>query len=169
VDFLYFFGSGRFTLAQLMSSSLFLLPGATSPSTDVATPPRRVVLPLYEAKMSSLPSLYLLVMLCPVASSLQPKSKYWIHITTTLHCYKKIISTLITLVTTQSHLYFTSSLAKAPYHLSFTHCRRSLSSTSYAHHPSAQWHLWWWINRPLSLSEQLIDTWIHVNIRYFEI
>jgi hypothetical protein len=36
--------------------------------------------------------------------------------TPTLCCYKKIISTLVTLPTTQSCLYFASSLARAPRH-----------------------------------------------------
>jgi hypothetical protein len=40
--------------------------------------------------------------------------------TSTLHCYKKIISTLVTLPTTQSHLHFVSSLARAPRHRSST-------------------------------------------------
>jgi hypothetical protein len=43
------------------------------------------------------------------------------HPTPTLHCYKKVISTLSTLPTTQSHLYFVSSLAIAPRHRKSTH------------------------------------------------
>jgi hypothetical protein len=38
-------------------------------------------------------------------------------LTPTLHCYKKVISTLVTLLTTQSCLYFASSLAAViPFH-----------------------------------------------------
>jgi hypothetical protein len=48
----------------------------------------------------------------------------------TLYYYKKIISILITLTTTQSYLHFTSSLARAPRNRSSTHHRRSLSSFS---------------------------------------
>jgi hypothetical protein len=58
------------------------------------------------------------------------------HPTPTLHCYKKIISTMATLPTTQPRLYFTSSLARAPHHQSSTHCYHSLSPMSHAHHPS---------------------------------
>jgi hypothetical protein len=60
--------------------------------------------------------------------------------TPTLHCYKKIISVLATFPTTQPHLYFASSLAKAPRYQSSTYRRRSLSPLSHVHHPSAQRH-----------------------------
>jgi hypothetical protein len=50
-------------------------------------------------------------------------------LTSTLHFYKKIISTLVTLPITQSRLYFASSLVRAPrhrsstcHHLFFHHC-----------------------------------------------
>jgi hypothetical protein len=58
--------------------------------------------------------------------------------TPTLHCYKKIISTLTTLSTNQLCLHFVSSLARAPRHRSSTRRHRSLSLMSHAHHPSAQ-------------------------------
>jgi hypothetical protein len=54
--------------------------------------------------------------------------------TPTLHCYKNIISTLTTLHITQSRLYFTSSLAKAPCHRSSTYRRRFLSPLSHVYH-----------------------------------
>jgi hypothetical protein len=60
------------------------------------------------------------------------------HPTLTLNCYKKIISTLVTLPTTQSHFYFASSLERAPRHQSSTCRRRSISSVSHIHRPSAQ-------------------------------
>jgi hypothetical protein len=56
----------------------------------------------------------------------------------TLHCYKKVISTLVILPTTQLHLHFASSLARAPRYRSFTHRHRSLSPSSHAYRPSAQ-------------------------------
>jgi hypothetical protein len=57
--------------------------------------------------------------------------------TPTLHCYKKIISILITLPTTQLRLHFASSLARTPRHRSSTHCHRSLSPLPHAHRSSA--------------------------------
>jgi hypothetical protein len=53
-----------------------------------------------------------------------------------LHCYKNVILTLTTILITQSHLYFTSSLARAPSHWSPTHHHRSISSLSHTHRPS---------------------------------
>jgi hypothetical protein len=63
--------------------------------------------------------------------------------THTIHCYKKTISILITLPTTQLHLNFGSSIARASRHQSPTSCRRSLSLPSHAHRPFAQWHPRW--------------------------
>jgi hypothetical protein len=62
--------------------------------------------------------------------------------TPTLHYYKKVISTLVTLPTTQSRLHFASTLARAPHHRSSTHRHRSFSPSSHMHHPSAQRHSW---------------------------
>jgi hypothetical protein len=68
--------------------------------------------------------------------------------TITLHCYKKIISTLVTLPTTQPCLHFASSLASASCHRSsICHCR-FLSPLSHGYCPSAQWHSRWQICRP---------------------
>jgi hypothetical protein len=61
-----------------------------------------------------------------------------------LHCYKNIISTLVTLSTTQSRLYFTSSLARAPHHRSSIHRHHSLSLLSHVHHSFTQRHPRWW-------------------------
>jgi hypothetical protein len=58
------------------------------------------------------------------------------HPTPTLHCYKKVISILTTLPTTQPRLHFDSSLARASRNQSSTHHRRSLLSSSHAHRPS---------------------------------
>jgi hypothetical protein len=57
--------------------------------------------------------------------------------TPTLHFYKKIISTLITFPTTQLHLHFIFSLARAPHHQSFTCHHRSLSPWSHTNCPFA--------------------------------
>jgi hypothetical protein len=69
------------------------------------------------------------------------------HLTPTLHYYKKIISILVTLPTTQSHFHFISSIARAPHHRSSTHHRRSLLPLSHVHRPSVQWHLHWQTSR----------------------
>jgi hypothetical protein len=67
--------------------------------------------------------------------------------TSTLQCYKKIISTLITLSITQSYLHFTSFIARAPRHrISICQCY-SLSLLSHTHRPSAQRHPWWGTSR----------------------
>jgi hypothetical protein len=58
--------------------------------------------------------------------------------TLTLYCYKKIISTLVTLPTTQLCLHFVPSLARVPRHQSSTSHRRSLSPMYHIHCPSAQ-------------------------------
>jgi hypothetical protein len=47
--------------------------------------------------------------------------------TPTIHCYKKVISTWATLLTTQPRLHFASSLARAQCHQSSTCSSRSLS------------------------------------------
>jgi hypothetical protein len=62
--------------------------------------------------------------------------------TPTHHCYKKIISTLVTLPTTQPHLHLAFSLAKAPCHRSSTHRHCFLSPLSHTHHLSTQRHPW---------------------------
>jgi hypothetical protein len=80
-----------------------------------------VTLPSHWVKTSSLPPLHLLAMLHPVTSPLEPKLRICITVTgrpPTLHCYKKIISTLITLLITQPSFHFASSLAIAPCHWS---------------------------------------------------
>jgi hypothetical protein len=119
----FIFWPVRFTSVQLVSSPPFPIPSAASPLADVVTPPRRVTLPSYSAKMSSLPLLHLLTKLCPIASPLEPKLKHWIRSTvvgyplwtawlppsTTVK--RSSISTLVTLPTTQLHLHFASSLA----------------------------------------------------------
>jgi hypothetical protein len=132
---------------QLVSYSPFPLSGDASPSTDVATPPCRIMLLFYRFKTSSLHPLHLPIMLRLVASSSRVKIKALnLHHrrwppspdspTLTIHWYKNIILILVTLTTTQSRLYFSSSLARAPRHQSFTRHRRFLSPSSHAHRPS---------------------------------
>jgi hypothetical protein len=88
--------------------------------------------------------------------------------TPTLHCYKKVISTLPTLLISQLCLYFASSLARVPRYRSFTRHHSSFSLSSHAHSPSAQWHQRWWTSRPHFASRA---TYWHVNSRkkYFKI
>jgi hypothetical protein len=64
----------------------------------------------------------------------------------TLHCYKKIISNLDTLLTTQQCLYFASTIARTPYHQKSIR-RHSLSLLFYTYYPSTQRHSRWWISR----------------------
>jgi hypothetical protein len=84
-----------------------------------------------------------------------------------LYCYKKFISTLVTLLITQLRLYFFSSLPRAPRHRSSTlaivpfhrHLMRIVPLHNDTHDDELDDHL--------SLTEQLIDMWIYVK-RYFE-
>jgi hypothetical protein len=74
-----------------------------------------------------------------------------------IHCYKKVISTLITLPITPPRLYFTSSLAKALHHQSsnlppsFPHHHPMLIITPHNDTHDNE------LADSLSLSEQLID------------
>jgi hypothetical protein len=60
--------------------------------------------------------------------------------TPTLHCYEKVISILIILLTTQPCFHFTSSLVRAPCHRSSTRRCCSLLPLSHAHCSSVQRH-----------------------------
>jgi hypothetical protein len=60
------------------------------------------------------------------------------HMTPTVHCFKKVISILITISTIQLCLYVISSLARASRHRSSTHRRCSLLMLSQAYRPSIQ-------------------------------
>jgi hypothetical protein len=113
-----FFGPVRFTSTQLAPSLCFPLPGAASPPTDITTLLHHVTA---SASSSSnawshrLPSQTETEVLNPHHRyrSCSPDSP-----TLTLHCYKKVISILAILNTTQPHLHFASSLARAPHHRS---------------------------------------------------
>jgi hypothetical protein len=86
-------------------------------------------------------------------------------LTLILHCYKKIISILITLPITQPHLHFVFSLARVPCHQSSPRRGRSLLLLSHAHCHSAQWHTQWQTCRPSFAS---LGMWIYLK-RYFKI
>jgi hypothetical protein len=77
-------------------------------------------------------------------------------LTSTLHCYKKIISTLATLPINQQCLHFASSLARAPRHRSSIYHRRSLSPPSHVHCLSIQRHPQWWTSRPFRFPKGLL-------------
>jgi hypothetical protein len=146
------FNPYRFASAQLTSSPPFPLLGAASPPADIATSLHRVTLPSHGAETSLLPLLHLPTMLHHIASPRaetkavnshhrhRPSSLY--RLTPTLYYYKKVISTVSTLSTTQPCLYFVSSLTRAPCHWSSTYHHHSLSLPSHVHHPSTQRHPW---------------------------
>jgi hypothetical protein len=69
-------------------------------------------------------------------------------LTPTLHCYKKVNSTLVTLATTQPRLHFASYLTRAPHRQSSTRRHGSLSLSSHTHHPFTQRHPRWRTSRP---------------------
>jgi ABC-type amino acid transport system permease subunit len=166
---------------QLASSHPFPLSGAAFPLANVVTLSRRVTLPFDWANMSSLPLLHLPIILCPVVSPLKVKLKHWIHSTVVAYSLWTIwlslstaikrssISTLVTLLITQTHLYFVSSLAKLKHHVIraiptavvLFYCCLILiippHNDTYGNK----------VVDPLSLTEQLIDMWIHVK-KYFE-
>jgi hypothetical protein len=118
--FLSFFSPVRFVSIQLASSPPFYLPGSASPPTDVAIPQRHVTLPSHgevavsassfgNALIHRLPSRAETEALNPHHRRRSPSPYRPIP---TLHCYKKIISTLVTLLITQPRLHFVSSLAE---------------------------------------------------------
>jgi hypothetical protein len=88
--------------------------------------------------------------------------------TLTLRCYKKIISTLVTLPTTESCLHFGSSLGRTPCYRSYTHHHCSLSLTSHIHHPSAQRHPRWQTSR-LAFTSWSVYRCVNSQKKYFKI
>jgi hypothetical protein len=133
------------------------------------------MLPSHAVKTSSLPLLHLPVMFLSCHLSFWVKTEILnLHHccrppspdspTTTINWYKKVILTLTTLFITQSYLYFVSSLARAPRHRSSNRRHRSLSLSSYAHRPSAQWHSRWRTSRS---SFTFWTTYQHVNSRKY--
>jgi hypothetical protein len=73
--------------------------------------------------------------------------------TPTLHCYKNVISTLVTLPATQPCLHFASSVVKVPCQRSSTCHYHSLLSQLHVCRPSAQRHPQWWTIRPSFASQ----------------
>jgi hypothetical protein len=114
--FSLFFWPSKIHINQLASSLCFPLPGAASPPADITTLLHHVTA---SASSSSnawshrLPSQTETEVLNPHHRyrSCSPDSP-----TLTLHCYKEVISILTILNTTQPHLHFASSLARAPHH-----------------------------------------------------
>jgi hypothetical protein len=148
--FFSFFSSVRFTSAQLASSPPFLL-WSTSPRRSVVSH----FLPIEPRRAHYLRFIFWQRFISsPPLLSWNWSIKSTPLLTVTLHCYKKIISILVTLTITQPRLYFSSSLPRAPRHQSSTRYRRSLSSSSFhTYRPSTQQHSRWWTSRPLSLLE----------------
>jgi hypothetical protein len=121
-EFSLFFDLVRFASIQPALSPPFLLPGVTSPPVDLVMlhhasfPWSQDQLTNYTSSFGNASSRRLPSWVKIEALNLhhhrQPPSPN--RPTLTLHCYKKVISTLITLSITQSRLHFTSTLAKAP-------------------------------------------------------
>jgi hypothetical protein len=147
LEFSLFFCSIRFTSTQLASSTPFSLPGVASHPVDIAThiAPCHVSFPLNQDELADSASSFDNASSSRLSSRTETLNPYYhnmtlslYHPTLTLYCYKKIISILITLPTTQSRLYFTSSLAKVPRHRSSTRRCHSLSLLSHVHRPFTQ-------------------------------
>jgi hypothetical protein len=150
-----------------VSSPLFPLPSATFPSIDVVMPCHASFLWSQDEHVTSASSFgnassYRLSsrVKTSIESTPQLSAPFPDSPTPTLYCYKKVISILTILPTTQLYLYFTSSLARASCHQSSTCHHNSLSPLSRAHHSSAQQHLWWWTSRPCFTSRTIYH---HVN------
>jgi hypothetical protein len=142
--FSLFFSSVRFVSAQLSSSLPFSLPGAASPPAHIVTPchtffPWSQDELIVSASSSSSASFRRLLSRAETEAlnlhrHCQPT--FSDRSTSTLHYYKNVISILVTLSTTQQHLYFISYLARAPCHRSSTRYHRSLSPSSHANRSS---------------------------------
>jgi hypothetical protein len=144
LEFSLFFYSIRFTSAQLTSSPPFPLFGVASHPVDIAThiAPCHVSFSLNQDEIADSVSSFDNASSSRLSSRTETLNPYYHNMTLflyrptlILHCYKKIILILITLPTTQSRLYFTSSLAKSPRHRSSTRRCHSLSSLSHVHRP----------------------------------
>jgi hypothetical protein len=87
------------------------------------------------------------------------ETKHWIRSTDASHSPRTARLPPSTAIKRSSQSW-SLSLARAPYHLSSTHCRRSLSPLSHVHRPSAQRHLRWRTSWP---SIAFRTTYRHVN------
>jgi hypothetical protein len=132
--------------AQLTLSPPFPLPCAVSPLPDVTTS-CHTSFPLSQDELAASASSSGNTLSHRLPSRAETKALNLHHhlrspspdrSTPTLRCYKKIISTLATLPTTQPCLHFASSLAIALCHWSSTRHRRSLSPLSHVYRPSVQ-------------------------------
>jgi hypothetical protein len=155
----FIFQHNKIRTVQLASSFSFPLPAAASPSINVVM---RAMLcyaffPLSQDELtaSTLSSGNALSRRLPSRAKTEALNSHYRRripspncLTFTLHCYKKIISTLDTLITTQLRLHFASYLARAPHLRSSTRHCRSLSLLSHVHRPCAQWHPQWWTSQP---------------------
>jgi hypothetical protein len=116
----FIFCAVRLTSAQLPLSPLFFLIGAASPTADIITPSHCVMLPSFLLSKDELTA-----SASSFGNGLSHRLPSWaktktLHLhnhcklpfsdrpTRSLYCYKKIISILVILPTTQSRLYFTS-------------------------------------------------------------
>jgi hypothetical protein len=129
--------------AQLVSSPPFLFSGVVSLPADVTTP-CHASFPLSQDELAASVSSFdntLSHRLLPRAKTevLNPHHRrrplFSDRLTLTCHYNKKVISTLITLSTTQSHLYFAFSLARAPHRRSSIRHHHFLSLLSHVHRP----------------------------------
>jgi hypothetical protein len=167
-----FFRPARFVSVQLASSLLFLLTDAASPPADVATPTCHVTyFPWSQDKFatSASSSGNASFHRFPSWAKIEALNLHRRHrpptlgrSTLILHCYKNVISTLVTLPTTQSRLPFASSIARSQRHRSSIRRYRFLSPPSHVivpphndiHSDDLADHI--------SLLEQFISMWIHV-------
>jgi hypothetical protein len=164
-EFLSFFGPVRFVSIQLASSPPFSLPGSASPPTDVVIPQRHVTLPSHGELAVSASSfgnaLFHRLSSRAETEALNPhhrrQSPSPYRPISTLHCYKKIISTLVTLFITQPRLHFASSLAEhhaiIPPPTAIVHFHRCPTPIFLPHNNTHGDEL----ADPLSLPEHLID------------
>jgi hypothetical protein len=173
----FIFQSSKIRISQLVSSPLFPLPSVVSLLTNVAPSQRRVALPSY-GEMSSLPQLHLSIILRPIISPLESKAKYWICTTTagdppwttrlSSPTAIKSSSQLWSLFPSLNHV----SILSPPYPEHHNIGASPVAVIPFHHHPTStvpphnNTHCDEPVNH-LLLSEELIDIWIHVNIKIF--
>jgi hypothetical protein len=131
----------------------FPFPCAASPPANVVTPPRHVMLFSMEQRRARCHCFIYwqhFILLSPLSQAkTETLNLHHRHCppspdrpTPTLHCYKKVITTLATIPISHPCLHFASSLVRASHHWSSIRRRRSLSPSSHAHRLSAQRYSW---------------------------